>query len=196
MGWLADEQTDLAVSQILDGAGRVFAAQGVRAATMTDIADAAGCSRATVYRYFPTRDHLRLAYVNRESTRLTQLVGAATQHIDDPEERLTEALVLALTEVRDAPALSAWFSVADQGVALRLALASDVVNTIADGSLGPVGDRTDAQWIVRILLSLLAAPGASPDDERDVIRRYVVRPLVSHPDTEGIERRPAAARTG
>jgi len=38
--------------RILDAAGELFAARGVSAVEMTDIARAAGCSRATLYRYF------------------------------------------------------------------------------------------------------------------------------------------------
>lgn len=32
---------------------------------MADVARAAGCSRATLYRYFADRDELRLAYMDR-----------------------------------------------------------------------------------------------------------------------------------
>src|ERR687884_1660524 len=42
---------------ILDGAARTLAIQGP-AASMTDVAVAAGVARATVYRYFPNRQAL------------------------------------------------------------------------------------------------------------------------------------------
>ncbi|MFC7500779.1 helix-turn-helix domain-containing protein, partial [Nocardioides sp. GCM10030258] len=44
-----------AVERILDAAGGLFAERGVDVVAMSDIATAAGCSRATLYRYFPDR---------------------------------------------------------------------------------------------------------------------------------------------
>ena len=39
---------------------------------MNEIARAAGCSRATLYRYFENREALRTAYVHREAYRLSR----------------------------------------------------------------------------------------------------------------------------
>ena len=48
---------------ILEAAGRTFASRGERA-NMDDVAEEAGVARATVYRYFPNRQHL-LAELSR-----------------------------------------------------------------------------------------------------------------------------------
>ncbi|HPY25671.1 MAG TPA: helix-turn-helix domain-containing protein, partial [Mycobacterium sp.] len=42
-------------ARILHAAGELFAERGVDAVEMQDIARAAGCSRATLYRYFENR---------------------------------------------------------------------------------------------------------------------------------------------
>ena len=42
---------------ILDGAAQIFAVQGEQA-SMNDVAEASGVARATVYRYFPSREAL------------------------------------------------------------------------------------------------------------------------------------------
>ena len=55
-GWLRHRDVDVAVDKILDAAGRTFAEHGVEKATMIDVARAAECSRATLYRYFPNQD--------------------------------------------------------------------------------------------------------------------------------------------
>ncbi len=48
---------DHVAEAILDAAAAVFAERG-EAASMADVAEAAGVGRATLYRYFPSRDVL------------------------------------------------------------------------------------------------------------------------------------------
>ena len=85
---------------ILDGAARTFALQGEEA-SMNDIAAAAGVARATVYRYFPSRqalfDELAQAAVDDAAARL------ASARIDEvaPEEGVVRA-VRALVDVGDS----------------------------------------------------------------------------------------------
>jgi AcrR family transcriptional regulator len=59
---LADEQRELVRARILRAAGSVLAARGL-AATVDDVAEAAGVSRRTVFRHFMTRDALFVAVI-------------------------------------------------------------------------------------------------------------------------------------
>jgi AcrR family transcriptional regulator len=59
---LADEQRDIARSRILRAAQSVLAGRGL-AATVDDVAEAAGVSRRTVFRHFTTRDALFAAAI-------------------------------------------------------------------------------------------------------------------------------------
>lgn len=52
--------------QILDGARRVFFERGFEAASMDAITRAAGVSKATIYAYFPSKEHLIAALVGIE----------------------------------------------------------------------------------------------------------------------------------
>lgn len=52
--------------QILDGAHAVFNAQGFDAASMSEIAAAAGVSKGTLYVYFADKEHLFVALIERE----------------------------------------------------------------------------------------------------------------------------------
>jgi AcrR family transcriptional regulator len=54
---LADEQREVARARIVRAAGSVLAARGL-AATVDDVAEAAGVSRRTIFRHFATRDAL------------------------------------------------------------------------------------------------------------------------------------------
>jgi AcrR family transcriptional regulator len=59
---LADEQRELVRLRILRAAGSVLAARGL-AATVDDVAEAAGVSRRTIFRHFLTRDALFVAVI-------------------------------------------------------------------------------------------------------------------------------------
>ena len=63
-------RTEVAAERILDAADELFAQQGAATVGMHEIAKAAGCSRATLYRYFENREALYTAYVHRERHRL------------------------------------------------------------------------------------------------------------------------------
>ena len=68
--WLAGRRTEVAADRILDAAEQLYTRRDQAAIGMNEIARAAGCSRATLYRYFDNREALRAAYVHRETYRL------------------------------------------------------------------------------------------------------------------------------
>jgi AcrR family transcriptional regulator len=180
-GWLDEQRSDLAAQQILDAAGRLFAQQGVAGTAMGDVARAAGCSRTTLYRYFDSRDALRMAYVHREGRRIGREVGEAVGGIDDPRPRLVEAVLEALRRVRGEPTLAAWFAVDDRGLTVELARRSPVIEAIAAGFLGAPTDEDvvrRARWLVRVIVSLLVMPGTDEDDERETLERFVAPVVV------------------
>ena len=78
---------------------------------MNEIARAAGCSRATLYRYFESREALRTAYVHRETNRLGREILQQIDSIEDPRERLIASITATLRMVRESPALASWFGV-------------------------------------------------------------------------------------
>lgn len=68
-------------AEILDAAAAVFAADGFATADVQVIADRIGVGKGTVYRYFPTKQDLFLAAVDRG---LQDLTGRIDAILDDP----------------------------------------------------------------------------------------------------------------
>jgi AcrR family transcriptional regulator len=65
--------------QMLDAAVTAFARHGYRAASMDDIAEAAGVSKPLVYQYLNSKEDLFTACIHREATMLVAAVHAATR---------------------------------------------------------------------------------------------------------------------
>ncbi|WP_244491571.1 TetR/AcrR family transcriptional regulator [Bosea sp. Root381] len=71
--------------QILEGAHAVFTAKGFDAASMSEIATAAGVSKGTLYVYFADKEHLFVALIQREREAQKAAVFGALN--DDPDLR-------------------------------------------------------------------------------------------------------------
>ncbi|WP_280382481.1 TetR/AcrR family transcriptional regulator [Nocardia wallacei] len=178
MNWQREPRSIQAAERILDAAARLFAERGVAATGMADIAKAAGCSRATLYRYFDSRQAVRLAFVHREARRIGTAVMSAIGEIDDPAARLVAGVREALRLVREDPLLIAWFRPGDAGLTGEIAATSEVIGAIA-GSLFASEDRSGQQdsalagWLTRIIVSLLAVPGRDDHEEQAMLERFV-----------------------
>lgn len=184
MTWLRDEKSEAAAEKILDAAAELFVERGVATTGMGDIAKAAGCSRATLYRYFDGRVALHRAFVHREARRLGEQVAVEVADIADPAERITDAILAAVRSVRETPSLAAWFAVGDAGIASGLASTSEVIEvlgvTFLAGAAGgdPAELPRQARWVVRVIVSLLTVPGVDAADERAMVEQFVVPALV------------------
>jgi AcrR family transcriptional regulator len=182
-GTLAGVRADAAAQHILDVAGELFAEHGFGGCGMAEVAQAAGCSRATLYRYFDSRHALQLAYVEGEARRIEGVVARATRSVSDPGERIVTGVATALRAVRSSPTLSSVFS-SDTQLSGELASSSLMIELVGATFLADVHGGTPAQvarashWLVRVVVSLLASPGRSPAAERAMVREFVVPGLL------------------
>ena len=174
MSWLKDDTSRMATERIIDAAGELYLERGPSRVSMGEVARAAGCSRATLYRYFADRHELHVAYVHREARRVGRLVSADAARVDDPDRRLVAAVLSSLRHVRDNPSLSAWFAGADVAATVELAQSSPVIEALG---LGVVDDPLAARWVVRVIVSLLVAPGGDAAEELALVERFVVPAL-------------------
>jgi AcrR family transcriptional regulator len=142
--------------QILDAAAQLFVAQGVGRPGMEDVARAAGCSRATLYRHYDNKHALLHAFVHREAHDILTEVGSRASDVD--------AVVATLAAVRARPHLRVWYTETDPAVLQDVFRESPLVPALAD-------DR--GRWVLRIIMSFLREPGESPADERRLLEKFL-----------------------
>ena len=192
--WLAERRTEVAADRILDAAEQLYTQRDPVSIGMNEIARGAGCSRATLYRYFDNREALRTAYVHREAYRLSREIKREIDGVDDPRERLMASIAVTLRMVRDSPALASWFALNRPPIGGEVAGQSEVITALAAafvnslGSEDPAASERRARWVVRVITSLLMFPGTDEADERAMIEEFVV-PVVTGAATASRGRR-------
>ena len=92
--------------EILDTAARNFAEHGYQDADMQELADTLGVGKGTLYRYFPSKEGLFLAAVDRGLRRLHEAVEASAAAARDPLERVALGIRAYLAFFRDHPELA------------------------------------------------------------------------------------------
>src|SRR6516165_2827175 len=155
--------------RILIAALGLIGRQGVQRLGMAQIADAAGVSRGTLYRYFPSRDHVLAAAADYDEVRFRAGLDEALAQVQAPEERIVAFVGYAFEFIRSHPARPLFESepgfvlsyLLDHLPALRgelierLGDALDAVPAVAEGAL----EREQlADVIVRLFLSSWIIP--------------------------------------
>ncbi|GBE64280.1 putative HTH-type transcriptional regulator [Mycobacterium sp. MFM001] len=182
--WLAERRTEVAADRILDAAGELFTRQDAASVGMNEIASAAGCSRATLYRYFESREALRTAYVHREARTVYRRMTESLAGIEDPHERLVAGIARSVAMVRENPALASWFATTQPPIGGEMAEHSEVITALVGAfvtSLGvddPAAVDRRARWLVRVITSLLIFPGRDDADEQAMIEEFVAPTMV------------------
>jgi len=175
MSWLEAERTELAAERILDAAGALFVERGVDKPGMDEVARAAGCSRATLYRYFENRQALIHAFAHREARQITKQVAQVTAEMTDSRSRVVEAVVACLAAVRERPHLAAWYA-GDSTLLREVLRDSPIIRGSAQAFLASDDDPDLADWVLRIILSFLTDPGDDEAQERRLLERFLRSP--------------------
>src|SRR5262249_3213301 len=90
---------------ILDTAALVFARHGYPNTDVQYVADALGLAKGTIYRYFPSKQELFLAAVDRGVRRLWEAVDAAFVEGADPLEQVAACVRAYLRYFQEHPQL-------------------------------------------------------------------------------------------
>ncbi len=144
--------------------------------TMSDVARAAGVSRQTLYKEFGSRDEFAQAFVIHVGERFLDEVDAAVrEHLDDPRAAIGAALETFLRTAGKDPVVRVLLRddgtggmlpfVTTQGMPVVVFATARLFETIREGwpEAPPEKAQLLAESLVRLAISYVTAPGATPD---------------------------------
>ena len=152
----------------------LFAERGFAAITLSDIANAVGLKRTSLYRYFPDKDHILLAWLRTEisglversdaiaasagttSQRLLDWLHLQLDYLDDPEHQLFSSIAASIGNL--SPEVSA-------AVAAEHRRLYATVDAIVADALD--GSGRDPAVVSTLVLGLLRAAGDAVARGRD-----------------------------
>jgi AcrR family transcriptional regulator len=175
--------------RILTAAIGLLGRRGVRRLGMQEIAEAAGVSRGTLYRYFPNRDSILAAAADFDEQRFSAGADAVLAAVTRPEQRISAFLTYAFGFIRAHPARSVFESEpgfvlsyllshlpALRGeLILRLGDALDTVPAVKRGDL-------DREQLADVIVRLFASSWIMPESDERTLVDSINRILEITPD--------------
>jgi AcrR family transcriptional regulator len=170
--------------------GRVVAAllacvarQGIRKTTVDDVAREAGCSRATLYRYFAGKQAILEAAWHDEGRRVRAALRDAGAAATTLEDALVDVLLAAGRELGQHPALAFVAAFEPERLLPHLAFAegdkvlaagAETLTPVLAPYLGSARAPRAAEWVARVGLALLCTPTPPVAlDDAAAVRGYV-----------------------
>jgi AcrR family transcriptional regulator len=161
--------------RILEAAFACVREVGLSRTTVEDVARAAGLSRQTIYRYYPSKDHLVMALVLREEEKFLDGIRAAFAVEADLEQALRHSILFCLRFAREHPLLDRLL-VTDPGTLLPylttrsgpvIARARDVLFELIGAKAWVRADlyRQAIDTAVRVVISYALSPPDRPPDQ-------------------------------
>ncbi|WP_280493399.1 TetR/AcrR family transcriptional regulator [Nocardia asiatica] len=184
----AGVEGDSQATRILDAALSEFRDHGIDRVRMEHIARRAGLHRATVYRAFPSKDHLVTTALTRWLQHVLSGITTAVADCTDVRDRAAEGFAIALRTLRDDP-LTNRILLADEGdrpfvitygatlLAAARAFFAEQLRRADD--LGDIDPDASAEIAARLSLTLLLIPDSyfaleTDEDARRFARRHLI----------------------
>jgi AcrR family transcriptional regulator len=179
--------------RILTAALGLIGRRGVRRLGMREIAEAAGVSRGTLYRYFPSKDHVLAAAAAYDAQRFSDGLDVVLAATRSPGDRITAFMAYAFDFIRSHPCRPLFESesgfvmgyLLDHLPALRAELverlgdALEAVPAVASGSLG-------RDQLADVIVRLFASSWIIPETDDASLVQSVNRILqISPEETNG-----------
>jgi AcrR family transcriptional regulator len=155
--------------RILTAALGLIGRRGVRRLGMREIAEAAGVSRGTLYRYFPSKDHVLAAAADYDARRFSEGLDHVLAATRTPEERIAAFMAYSFDFIRSHPCRPLFESesgfvmgyLLDHLPALRAELLlrlGDALDAVPAVAAGVLGREQLADVIVRLFASSWIIP--------------------------------------
>lgn len=187
--------------RLIDAAEECMRAKGIRATTVSEVAEAAGVSRGWLYRHFPDKVTLLGAAIVRLNNAYWTDAHAMLESIDGLDNQMVTGIQHGRTAYDDPGALLMKLRVEEpdefaacagagvQGLVPDLAAfwSRYLVSARDNGEIHADTDIDDAaEWVARVILSLATMPGQRLDannaeELRAHVRRYVMPGLKVQP---------------
>jgi len=182
--------------RILDAAEQAIRRFGFRRASMNDVAAMAHVSRGSVYRYFPDRDALVTAVLERLAQRFVASSEASVRRRRTLAAQVGEAAVFIRTHLDDA--LLTLTPPGEDDTLLAALLTTQIEGLLAEfvdfwqpfladaqarGEIRAGLDRRRAaEWIVRVMVSFVVMPSVvvdldNPEAVRSFVQDHIIRGL-------------------
>ncbi|MDP9341901.1 MAG: TetR family transcriptional regulator [Actinomycetota bacterium] len=175
--------------RILDAAFDAVQAFGLSRITVEDVANRARLSRQTVYRYFPSKDHVILFLVAREEEKFIDGVRGAFASHDDPQEAFALAVEFVLRYMHEHPLLDRLLAtdaetllpyLTTRGLPLIIHARETLVELM--GARLPDVDQDELRGVLdvvcRAMISYMLTPSERPADSvARMMARTAVAPL-------------------
>jgi len=147
------------VTAILDAAERVFTQYGARRANVEDVAKAAGISRSTLYRAYPTKEALLRAVLDREVDEFFDQLEEFAAGLS-PREAIVACYTAGIGLTREIPLLGRLLETEPE---------------IITGIAGDVGTTTLIGSAHRVAETMRRSGATMPDDELHVVAELMLR---------------------
>ena len=164
--------------RILGAALRLVGRRGVKRLGMQEVSEAAGVSRATLYRYFPSKDRLMDAVAIFDERTFSEGLAASLAVVEDPADRIRTFVAFAFDYIRTHPAralfetepafvlgyLLAHLPKLQRAFLAQLGDAVDAAPAVASGSLS-------REQLVDVVVRLFASSFIIPEsDDRALVQ--------------------------
>jgi AcrR family transcriptional regulator len=161
-----------AAERIYDVATDLITREGPEAFDIETLAARVHCSRATIYRYAGGKAEIRDAVVARSAARIVETVRQTVENLRGPD-RVVTAITVALKLIRSDPSGQLMFN-SIRANDVGWLTGSPLLAGFATELTGLTDrDPQAAQWVVRVVMSLLYWPIGDTATERDVVQRFV-----------------------
>jgi len=188
--WLNEEKQELAVERILEAASGVFSRDGIRNARMGKIAEAAGCSRATLYRYFPNKEALLHAYMLHIARDFSTILSDRLRGMRALGKRIVEAVAVSAELIQSREDVAPFFTEEGVGLTAQLtanaaAMRDQLAAQLEQESCSPkiqgqlradVTPAEAAEWVTRAIFSLATVPVEARSGP--ALRKYLKKMLI------------------